>query len=131
MLVAASLNGTASLRSTYAAARVIVDGQAAGQFTDGMLQLPLSPGQHEIAIENEPASRVMVSLGDEPLVFASVWWSQPRRSVEERYKQAMTRADNAEYKEAMRIVEGILRENPAHEPSVRLKQRLQKLLEGF
>jgi hypothetical protein len=130
-LVAAGFNGTAILRSTYPAARVVVDGQSAGQLADGMMELPLSPGEHEIALENEPASRLRVSAGDEPLVTASVWWAPPRRSIEERYNQAAALADNAKYKEALRIVEGILRESPAHEPSLRLKQRLQKLVEGF
>jgi hypothetical protein len=131
LFVAATFSGTALLRSNISTAKLIIDGQPAGQLQDGILEVSLPPGEHEIAIQNEPASLMKVSAGEEPVVSASMWWIQQKVSVETRMKQAQALADQARYEDALRLVDEVLRENPQHEPARRLKTRLSEIIEAL
>lgn len=131
ILAASIFNGTVALRSSDATAKLMVDNQPAGQLTGGALDLSLEPGDHDIAIENQPASHLKVSIGEQPQIAAAVWWEQPKVPIEALLRRAQELYDAGQYEGCLGLVNEILRQNPKHEGALQLRAKAVKAIDTY
>ena len=129
MLIAATYHDAASIRSTVPGAKLTVDGEPAGQLTGGALDLPLTSGVHQLAVEGDDAINLSISVMEQPQVFASMWWTQPKLPLDVRYRQAADAAAAARYSDALTRLNGILTDYPKHQPSRQLREQVLKMVE--